>query len=394
MKPVRWLALALLALCAAAATSSAQQTTQFSPAEIRRIVSHGPWPVPTRNDPGNRVSGNADAIALGEVLFFDTRLSGNGQVSCATCHVPERGWSDGRKTAVGVTTVDRNTPSLLNVRLNRWFGWDGGSDSLWASAIRPLLDAREMNTSEAQVASLVRTDTALSCRYRKIFGSSEDDDATFTANAAKAIAAFQETLISSRTSFDRFRDALADGRDDAGYPEAARRGLKIFVGKGDCQLCHFGPTFTNGEFSDTGISHFIAPGKVDGGRHRGIGTLQATPFNLLGRFNDDPTKANAVHTRHVAIQHRNWGEFKVPSLRNLEATAPYMHNGSLATLHDVVRHYSKVSPDRVHSDGENLIRALKLSPQEIDDTVAFLRTLSVASDNQPHKRKHDSRSCE
>jgi cytochrome c peroxidase len=394
MKSIRAPVFALLALCATATTGNAQETTQFSPAEIRRIVGHGPWPVQTQKDPGNRVSGDADAIALGEILFFDARLSSNGQVSCATCHIPERGWSDGRKTALGVAPVDRNTPGLLNVRLNRWFGWDGGSDNLWASAIRPLLDAREMGTSEAKVATLLRTDTALACRYGKVFGGSGGNDATLTANAAKAIAAFQETLISSRTTFDVFRDALADGKDDATYPEAARRGLKIFVGKGDCQLCHFGPTFTNGEFSDTGIPHFIAPGKVDAGRHGGIQTLQATPFNLLGRFNDDASGGNAVHTRHVAPQHRNWGEFKVPSLRNLEATAPYMHNGSLATLHDVVRHYSEVSPDRVHSDGENLIRALKLSPQEIDDMVAFLRTLSVASDNRPHQRKHDSRSCE
>jgi cytochrome c peroxidase len=251
-----------------------------------------------------------------------------------------------------------------------------------------------MNATEAQVASLARSDTALGCRYRKVFGGDQGDDATFTANAAKAIAAFQETLVSGRTSFDAFRDALADGKDDAAYPDAARRGLKIFVGKGDCQLCHFGPTFTNGEFSDTGISHFIAPGKVDGGRHGGIGTLRATPFNLLGRFNDDASGANAVHTRHVLPQHRNWGEFKVPTLRNLDATAPYMHNGSLATLPDVVNHYSEVSPDRIHSDGENLIRALKLSPQERDDLVSFLRTLSVASDNAPHTRKHNPRTCE
>lgn len=386
--------LALLALCALAASARAQQPVEFSPAEIRRILSHGPWPPPAALDPGNRVSGNPDAIALGEILFFDPRLSANGQVSCATCHVPELGWSDGRKTSVGMAAVDRNAPGLLNVRLNRWFGWDGGSDSLWASAIRPLLDPREMDVSEAAVAKLMREDDALACRYRKLFGDHGGDDAAITVNAAKTIAAFQETLQSSRTGFDDFRDALADGRDDPTYPEAAQRGLKVFVGKGDCQLCHFGPAFTNGEFGDTGISHFIAPGKVDPGRHGGIRMLQETPYSLLGRFNDDATGANARHTRHVDPQHRNWGEFKVPSLRNLDATAPYMHNGSLATLHDVVRHYSEVSPDRIHSDGENLIRALHLSPQEIDDVVAFLRSLSVAADNRPHRRRHDPTRCD
>lgn len=374
-------------------TAMAQQPT-LTPAEIRKIVSHGPWPQPAKTDAGNRVSGKPEAIALGEILFFSTKLSGNGQLACATCHMPELGWSDGKKTANGLAAVDRNTPGLLNVRLNRWFGWDGGSDSLMASAIRPWLDAREMGVSPVHVAKALREDEALSCRYRKLFGSLEGDDAVVMANAAKAIAAFQETLASSRTPFDDFRDALAAGRDDPSYPDAAKRGLKIFVGKGGCQLCHFGPAFTNGEFSDTGISQFIAPGKVDSGRFGGIKFLRESQFNRLGRFNDDASGANAVATRHVESTHRNWGEFKVPTLRNLEATAPYMHNGSLTTLHDVVKHYSEVSPDRVHSDGEALIRPLRLSPQESDDLVAFLRTLSVAGDNRPFQKRHNARSCE
>ena len=385
----RLLGCALAALIA----TSAGAYEQFSAAEIRRILSHGPWPPPAGTDPGNRASGNADAIALGEALFFDPRLSRNGGVSCATCHMPERGWSDGRSTATGLAAVDRNTPGLLNVRLNRWFGWDGASDSLWHSAIRPLIDEREMGASPTHVARVVREDAALACRYRKAFGAGGDGETTMV-NVAKALAAFQETLASSRTAFDDFRDALAEGRDDPSYPEDARRGLKVFVGKGNCQLCHFGPNFTTGEFHDTGIPFFVAPGRVGAGLHAGIRRLRASPFSLLGRHNDDASGRNAVATRHLDLQHRNCGEFKVPTLRNLTATAPYMHNGSLATLEDVVRHYSEVSPDRVHSDGENLIRALKLSPQEVDDLVAFLRTLSAPSDNVPYKGRFDSRSCE
>jgi len=387
------LALPLIAVALAWAQPSLAQQ-EFTPAEIKRILGHGPWPMPANADPSNRVSGKADAIALGEILFFDTRLSGNGQVACATCHMPEHGWSDGKKTAQGISTVDRNTPGLFNVRLNRWFGWDGGSDSLMGSAVRPWLDARETGASPALVAKTLRDDEALACRYRKVFGAIDSDDNSMMANAAKAIAAFQETLVTSRTPFDAFRDALAAGRTDPAYPDAAKRGLKIFVGKGDCQLCHFGPTFTNGEFHDTGITQFIAPGKVDNGRFGGIRFLRESQFNLLGQFNDDKSGANAVATRHVESTHRNWGEFKVPTLRNLDATAPYMHNGSLATLRDVVKHYSEVSPDRVHSDGEALIRPLRLSDQEIDDLVAFLRTLSVAADNKPFVRRHDARSCE
>ncbi|MGE0659039.1 MAG: cytochrome-c peroxidase [Reyranellaceae bacterium] len=355
-------------------------------------MSHGPWPPAASRDASNRASGSADAIALGETLFFDPGLSRDGTVSCATCHVPEHGWSDGRPTATGLQPVDRNTPGLLNGQLNRWFGWDGASDSLWHSAIRPLLDEREMGASPKHVADHLTADAALACRYRKAFGALADDDTTMV-NAAKAIAAFQETLTSARTPFDEFRDALAAGRDDPAYPAEARRGLRLFVGKGDCQLCHFGPAFTNGEFHDTGIPFFIAPGRVDPGRHLGIRTLRQSPYSLLGRYNDDASGANAMATRHVELQHRNWGEFKVPTLRNLTATAPYMHNGSLATLEDVVRHYSEVSEDRLHADGEALIRPLRLSDAEISDLVVFLRTLSAPEDGKPYQRRFAADVC-
>jgi cytochrome c peroxidase len=163
----------------------------------------------------------------------------------------------------------------------------------------------------------------------------------------------------------------------ARYPPAAQRGLQMFVGKGQCSACHLGPNFTSGEFEDVGVPHFAEKGRVDPGRHGGIAALQASPFNLLGPYNDDPGKAPGVATRHVEQLHRNWGEFRVPSLRNVARTAPYMHNGSLATLADVVRHYSEVNEERLHGmDGQRLIRPLRLSPAERADLVAFLETLS------------------
>ena len=356
---------------------------EFTPDEISRILSPGPWPPPWQPDPGNRLSGNADAIALGETLFFERRLSGTRTISCAGCHIPEFGWSDAHQTAIGIAPVDRNTPGLLDARLNRWFGWDGASDSLWHSGVRPLLDRREMASSPAHVASVLREDAALACLALRTLDL-EADDETVMVGAAKAMAAFMETLESGRTPFDRFRDALAEGRDDPDYPPAARRGLRTFVGEGNCHICHFGPAFTNGEFDDVGIPHFIAPGRVDPGRHGGIRALLASPFNLLGRYNDDPSGGNALGPRHVELQHRNWGEFRVPTLRSLEATAPYMHNGIFFTLSDVVRHYSEVSEDRLHSDGARLVRPLRLSPGEIGDLVAVLRTLSAPDAAKPH----------
>ena len=165
----------------------------------------------------------------------------------------------------------------------------------------------------------------------------------------------------------------------ARYPAAAQRGLKIFVGKGQCSACHFGPNFTNGEFDDVGVPYFAETGRVDQGRHGGIAALRASPFNLLGRLQRrSRASATAAPTRHVEPQHRNWGEFRVPSLRNVAATAPYMHNGSLATLEAVVRHYSEVDIERLHGDdGARLVRPLRLSPREIADLVGFLETLSA-----------------
>ena len=120
----------------------------------------------------------------------------------------------------------------------------------------------------------------------------------------------------------------------------------------------------------------MEPGRVDPGRHDGIRKLEASRYNLLGPFNDDPARATATSTRHVALEHRNFGEFRVPSLRNVAKTAPYMHNGSLATLREVVRHYSEIDEDRLHVDGERILRPLNLSASEIDDVVAFLESLS------------------
>jgi cytochrome c peroxidase len=365
-----------LLLLLASATALA---ADFTDEEARKIQSHGPWPAPWSRDPSNRVSGNKDAIDLGERLFFERRLSSNGQISCSRCHLPERNWSDGLPRAVGLAEVDRNAPSVANVRYHHWFGWDGARDSLWAQSINPILDPRELGMSAASVAKFIRSDRDLACRYRKAFGAAPGtDDEKILVDAAKTLAAFQETLISGRTAFDDFRDALARGDRDAmaRYPESAQRGLKTFIGKSACDTCHAGPAFTNGEFHDTGIAFFVRPGQVDPGRYGGIKKVLADRMNLLGPYNDDAKRSTATGTRHVSLEQRNFGEFKVPSLRNLESSMPYMHNGSLASLRDVVKHYSEISPDRLHSDGEAILKPLHLTDGETADLVAFLQTLS------------------
>ena len=247
------------------AAASIAQAVDFTPEETRAILRHGPWPAAWQPDASSRVSGKAEAIALGEKLFFEPGLSAKGGVLCATCHVPYRGWQDGRARALGLVEVDRNTPSLLDVRWNRWFGWDGAGDSLWAQSIRPIVDPREMGSSATHAASVVRNDPEYACRYRKAFGSPPPpEDEALLVDIGKALAAFEETLVSGRSPFDDFRDALARGDQAAAatYPQAAQRGLKTFVGQGRCNLCHLGPAFSNGEFHDTGISHFIQIGRA------------------------------------------------------------------------------------------------------------------------------------
>jgi cytochrome c peroxidase len=373
-----------------AASGAAAQLLDFTEAEKRALLRHGPWPAPWTPDPSNRVSGSAQAVALGEKLFFEPRLSAGGKVLCATCHAPFRGWQDARARAMGhASEVERNTPSVLNVRHNRWHGWDGAGDSLWAQSIRPILDTREMGGSLAATAALVRGDPDYACRYERALGQLPPaDDEALLAGIGKALAAYQETLVTGRTPFDDFRDALAAGKlDEAGrYPLAAQRGARIFVGKGNCNLCHLGPAFSNGEFHDVGVPFFNPDRSVDHGRHGGIRRLQASPFNLLGAYNDDKTGAAAVKSRHVALDHRNFGEFKVPMLRNVALTAPYMHNGSLATLADVVRHYSELNMDRLHVDGESLLRPLRLTKEESADLVAFLESLTERASALPEKK--------
>ena len=377
---VPWrLSLAVVLLALATLVSAADEVTEFTAAELGRIAAHGPWPLPWAGDPSNRVAGNAAAIRLGRDLFFEPRLSANQRVACATCHQPERGFQDGRAVARGLVDGVRNTPGLLNVKHQRWFGWDGAHDSLWSASLRPVLDAREMGGSAARAARVLRDKAALDCHYRLAFGKPPHaSDPELLVNIAKAIAAWQETLVSPPSAFDKFRDALArkDTQAIEAYPAAAKRGMRLFLGRGQCATCHAGPLFSNGEFGDIGVPFFIRRNGVDPGRQGGIKRLLANPYNLLGTYNDDATRDNATGTRFLRPEHRNFGEFKVPTLRNLILTAPYMHNGSLATLRDVVRHYSELDEDRLHADGERILKPLRLSQKEGGDLVAFLESLS------------------
>jgi cytochrome c peroxidase len=317
------------------------------------------------------VSGQTSAIDLGRQLFFDARLSPSGRISCSSCHRPERSWSDGRPLGVGLRTSRRNTPSLYDVRLNRWFGWGGGGDSLWGQSLRPMLDADEMGSSAAHVKQYFASSADLAGAYQAAFGreaaSVSEEDAL--VDAAKALAAYQETIVSGRTAFDVFRDALQSGDRVAAqrYPVAAMRGLAVFVGSGGCSTCHAGPTFTDGSFRETaGIcakhSGNTAGEQGDAGRPTDASRLISSPYNLAGPFNDDPTRSVPWQAKDLPGASTSPASFRVPSLRNVARTGPYLHDGSCASLIDAVRSHAS--------------SAAALADQDVNDLASFLETLT------------------
>jgi cytochrome c peroxidase len=375
------LAGSVLAAVAVVALPALAAAPGFTEAEVRAILSHGPWPAPASADASNRISGKRDGILLGERLFFDKRLSASGRFACASCHVPERNWTDNQSRGAALAEVNRNTPTLMNMRLGRWYGWDGGADSLWAQSIRPILDARELAATPTHVAELVRRDEELSCRYRKTFGGapSAADDEAVLVDVAKALAAFQETFETPATPFDQFRNALARG-DSAGierYSDAAKRGLKLFIGKAECSSCHSGPNFSNGEFRNNGFSTLAAKRPADPGRVEGLKHARESRFNLLSRYNDDPAPASTASARQALHTQGETGAFKVPTLRHLMLTAPYGHHGEIESLAQIVRHYSGQVAGKPGIRGHEGQPALNLSAREQSDLVVFLESLST-----------------
>jgi cytochrome c peroxidase len=363
---------------------AAQAQVVLSADEVKRVLSHGPWPLPPISDSGNEYSvgdkSNTQAVSFGKKLFFDKRLSSDKSVACASCHDPKKAFTDGlsvSNTRIKTQPLARNSPSLLNAAQERWYGWDGASDSIWSQSLRPLFDPREMGFTQKRLQTIVLQDDEFRRAYRSLFADPKiASEEAISVNVAKAIGAYVATLKSGKSQFDIFRDSLAAGniKKATNYPIDAQLGMQIFIGKGQCNTCHVGPMFSNGEFADIGIPFFVRSGGVDAGRHSGIELLKQSRYNLLSIFSSADEKSQQK-TRYVDAQHRNFGEFKVPSLRNVSKTAPYMHNGSVATLEAVVNHYSELNLDRLHADGDQILKPLKLTAQEKKQLVAFLKSL-------------------
>jgi cytochrome c peroxidase len=328
-------------------------------------------------DPTNRVADDPAAATLGHALFFDTRLSANGNVSCASCHQPERAFQDGTALAHGVGTTNRRTMPIAGTAYAPFLFWDGRKDSQWAQALGPLESPVEHGGTREQYARVIAENYR--AEYEPLFGPLPDltrrDGVTAVfVNIGKAMAAYERRIQHAPSRFDRYVDALtATGQAPAGIlsdDEAA--GLRLFIGKANCTQCHNGPLLTNNEFHNTGVpANPSVP--QDRGRIEGAAGVLADEFNCRSRWSD----ASAAQCSELEFLkpdgHELQRAYKVPSLRGVAERAPYMHAGQFATLSDVLAHCDQAP---AAPDGHTELKPLKLNAQELRQIEAFLRALS------------------
>ncbi len=368
--------------------------TQREWAVIQRL---SPLPATPPPNPTNRVADDPQAAKLGQMLFFDERFSKDGTVACATCHSPFHGFADVEATSLGAGRGTRNAPTLLNVAYNKWQFWDGRSDSLWSQALIALEGENEQAGTRLQYAHLIKR--LYQDDYEKVFGplpnltdinrfppNGKPGDAQFDnmsefdkiavntvfANIGKAIESYERLLISRNAPFDQYvaGDVNAIGIE-------AKRGLKIFIGKGVCILCHDNPNFTDNDFHNLGVPQGGLP--EDTGRYDGIKQLLDNPFNGGGTYSDNPEVPQRIlDFLEPTQQHK--GQFKTPTLRNVELTAPYFHTGDFPTLESIIEFNNAGGvPSGFVGMREGTLEPLNLSEQEAKDLVEFLLTLTGES---------------
>lgn len=360
---------------------------------------------PLAAKPSNAVADDPRAVALGRTLFFDTRLSANGEIACASCHQPEHRFTDGLPQAQALGHSQRNTPSLIGVAYSPWLYWDGRKDSLWSQALEPLEDPAEHGSNRLYLARLVTTAPEYRAAYTALFGLPPDfsDTKRFPANAGpvqhpawhaawqamhpadrnsvsqvfsnlgKAIAAWERQLLPQPTRFDHYVAGLLSNDATAStlLDRDEKAGLRLFIGKGRCLECHNGPLFTNNEFHNTGLLPY--PGSLpDQGRGRIIDHILADPFNCKGRFSD-AAPGTCLELRYMRRGVELIGAMRTPSLRNLAGTAPYMHRGQMATLAEVLAHYNNAPLALI---GHNEATPLGLSGRQLRQLERFFGTLA------------------
>lgn len=296
-----------------------------------------PVPYPEGNEP------TPERVALGEKLFFDPRLSGRGNMSCATCHNPAFGWTDGLPTAVGDAgqVLPRATPTVVNAAYNGIQMWDGREPTLESQALGPMRSEAEMHTDFPSMLAFLRGSEG----YRSLFAAAYPDRPLDAQTVAMAIAAFERTVVVRDTPFDRWLAGDADA-----MTAAQRRGFELFTGEARCNLCHSAPNFTDDGFHNVGLASF-------GAEDPDPGRFAQRPLALLE------------------------GAFKTPSLRNVARTAPYFHDGSAPTLEAVVEHYARGGVVKTNLSPSFL--PVDLDAREKADLVEFLHALSAPETPYP-----------
>ena len=286
----------------------------------------------------------AEKISLGKQLYFDGRLSADNKVSCSSCHDPAKGFSNGERFATGVEGKKggRSAPAIINTAYGSLQFWDGRAKSLEDQALGPIQNPIEMNMTLDAVIKKLNGIEGYKAQFQKVFGT----DGVTAENIAKAIAAYERTLISGNAPFDRFKAG-----DTGALSESAQRGQKLFFGKAHCSACHAGPNFTDNSFHNVGIG--MDKKEFDRGRVD------------ISKLSGDT------------------GAFKTPTLREIARSAPYFHDGRAKTLDDVVDHYAKGGIANEWLDEE--IYNIKIAPTEKADLVKFLTEGLSSPDYPDHK---------
>ena len=285
----------------------------------------------------------AEKISLGKQLYFDKRLSKDNSVSCASCHAPEKGFSNGDRFATGVDGAKggRSAPSVINAAYYLQQFWDGRAASLEEQALGPIANPIEMALSIEDAVDRLNKIAGYKSQFQNVFGTDANPD-----GIAKAIAAYERTVLSGNAPFDKYKAG-----DESALSEAAERGRKLFFGKANCAACHAGPNFSDNSYHNIGI----------------------------GMDAKEPDKGRVA----VSNLGGDTGAFKTPTLREIARTAPYMHDGSLKTLEEVVEHYAKGGIANEWLDEE--VFKLRLSDQDKADVVTFMKEGLASPDYPDHK---------
>ncbi len=399
------LASAAAAIAVAALAQRGDSQGTWSEREIRILRSLWIGNLPAPSDPSNRFAADPRAVALGHRLFFEARLSATGEISCASCHRPERHFTDGLPRARGLAEGARNTPTVVGSAWSPWLFWDGRKDSLWAQALAPLEHPGEHGGTRTRHAWVIVRHYRE--EYEALFGAlpdlsdgsrfpieagphaappgearwqamAEGDRQAVTAilvNLGKAIAAYESRLRPGPGRFDSYVAALvaSDRRGMAAALSAQEvAGLRLFLGKAECVECHSGPLLTNHAFHNVG-SRGVAGLPGSNGRIEAVQELLFDPFNCLGPWSDAPA-ASCAELRHLKVGGEELvGAVRTPSLRSVGQTPPYMSTGQLASLRDVLDHYNAARDFSLvgHSD----LEPLGLSDSEVTSLEAFLVSL-------------------